>query len=104
MTACATTKIEYVREIPAVTFPVFPPPDCVEYDEETDTVSMPLWYWQKIAEYKIDVDAARDYLTVLRGQADVERMRMLKERGIQRADGGMGELAKKTRKRTDGKL
>jgi hypothetical protein len=77
MTACATTKIEYVREIPAVAFPVFPPPDCVEYDEETDTVSMPLWYWQKIAEYKIDVDAARDYLTMLRGQADVERVKIL---------------------------
>jgi hypothetical protein len=68
MTACAT-KIEYVREIPAVTFPAFPPPDCVEYDEATGTVTMPLWYWQKIAEYKIDVDAARDYLKKLRAQA-----------------------------------
>jgi hypothetical protein len=80
MTACATTKIEYVREIPSVTFPVFPPPDCVEYDEETGTVSMPLWYWQEIAEYKIDVDAARDYLTALRGQADVERTRILSKK------------------------
>ena len=67
MTACAT-KIEYVREIPAVNFPVFPPPDCVTYDEATDTVSMPLWYWQKIAEYKIDVDSARDYLAALRAK------------------------------------
>jgi hypothetical protein len=81
MTACTTTKVEYVREIPAVTFPAFPPPDCVEYDEETDTVSMPLWYWKDIAEYKIDVDAVRDYLTLLRGQADVEKMRMLAEQG-----------------------
>jgi hypothetical protein len=81
ITACATTKIEYVREIPAVIFPVFPPPDCVEYDEETDTVSMPLWYWQDIAEYKIDVEAARDYLTILRDQADVERMKTLTEQG-----------------------
>jgi hypothetical protein len=79
-TACATTKIEYVREIPAVDFPVFPPPDCVEYDEATDTVSMPLWYWQQVAEYKIDVDAARDYLTLLRGQADAERIKLLAER------------------------
>jgi hypothetical protein len=68
-----------VREIPAVDFPVFPPPDCVEYDEATDTVSMPLWYWQDIAEYKIDVDAACDYLTLLRGQEDVERMKILAE-------------------------
>jgi hypothetical protein len=81
MAACATTKIEYVREIPVVAFPVFPPPDCVEYDEETDAVSMPLWYWQKVAEYKIDVDAIRDYLTLLRGQADVERMKILAEQG-----------------------
>jgi len=69
ITACATTKIEYVREIPSVTFPVFPPPDSVEYDEATDTVSMPLWYWQQIAEYKIDVDAAREYLAQLRAQS-----------------------------------
>jgi hypothetical protein len=69
MATCATTKIEYAREIPAVPFPVFPPPDCVEYNEATDTVTMPLWYWQKIAEYKIDVDAAHDYLRQLRTQA-----------------------------------
>jgi hypothetical protein len=81
MTACATTEIEYVREIPTVTFPVFPPPDCVEYNEETYTVSMPLWYWQKVAEYKIDVDAIHDYLTILQGQADVERMKILAEQG-----------------------
>ena len=66
-TACVTSpKIEYVREIPAIAFPVFPPPNSVGYDEDTDTVSMPLWYWQKIAEYKIDVDAIEDYLDALR--------------------------------------
>jgi hypothetical protein len=27
---------------------------------------MPLWYWQKIAEYKIDVDAVEEYLDKLR--------------------------------------
>jgi hypothetical protein len=80
-TACATTKTEYIRDVPTVTFPVFPSPDCVEYDEATDTVSMPLWYWQDIAEYKIDVDAVEEYLTVLRGQADVERMKILREKG-----------------------
>jgi hypothetical protein len=68
MTACAT-KIEYVREIPAVVFPVFPPPDCVTYDEATDIVSMPLWYWRKIAEYKIDVDAVNEYIQKLREAA-----------------------------------
>jgi hypothetical protein len=41
----------------------------VEYNEETDTVMMPLWYWQKIAEYKIDVDAIEEYLDRLRTAA-----------------------------------
>jgi hypothetical protein len=67
MTACQTSpKIEYVHDIPDVTFPVFPPPDCVTFDEETGLVSMPLWYWLLVANYKIDVDAARDYLEKLR--------------------------------------
>jgi hypothetical protein len=67
ITACGTTpRVEYIHEIPDVTFPVFPPPDCVLYDEETDLVSMPLWYWQKIAEYKIDVDAIETYINRLR--------------------------------------
>jgi len=64
-TACAT-RTEYIRDVPAVVFPTFPPPDCVVYDEGTDTVSMPLWYWRKIAEYKIDVDAVAEYLDRLR--------------------------------------
>jgi hypothetical protein len=41
----------------------------VEYDEATDTVSMPLWYWRDIAEYKIDVDTAGEYLDKLRRAA-----------------------------------
>ena len=63
-TVCAgSPRVEYVRitqDIPA--FPVFPEPDCVTLDEGTETVSMPLWYWQKIAEYKIGVDAVEEYL------------------------------------------
>jgi hypothetical protein len=51
--------------VPGIIFPVFPPPDSVTLDEETETVSMPLWYWQKIAEYKIDVDAIERYLARL---------------------------------------
>jgi hypothetical protein len=35
---------------------------------------MPLWYWQKIAEYKIDVDAIREYFKQLRAiSAEPER-------------------------------
>jgi hypothetical protein len=33
---------------------------------------MPLWYWQKIAEYKIDVDAAEEYLDRLRAAVQPE--------------------------------
>ena len=67
ITACETTpRVEYIHETPDVSFPVFPPPDCVTYDEAGDIVSMPLWYWQKIAEYKIDVDAIEAYINQLR--------------------------------------
>lgn len=71
MTACAgSPRIEYVYETPGVpAFPVFPPPDPVTLDGEKETVSMPLWYWQKIAEYKIDVDAIEEYLDRLREAA-----------------------------------
>jgi hypothetical protein len=68
MTACASElRVFYIHEAPDTpVFPVFPPPDVVEYHDETGTVSMPLWYWQKIAEYKIDTDAIRNYIDGLR--------------------------------------
>ena len=67
MIACGTTpRVEYIHEIPDVVFPVFPPPDTVTFDNETGLVSMPLWYWQKIAEYKIDIDAIQKYIYQLR--------------------------------------
>jgi hypothetical protein len=70
--SCQTTpKTEIVHEIPDVVFPVFPPPDCVTLDRETETVSMPLWYWEKVAEYKIDVDAIEEYMSRLREAANV---------------------------------
>jgi hypothetical protein len=55
-------------DVPA--FPVFPAPDAVTLDEDTETVSMPLWYWQKIAEYKIGVDAVEAYLKRVNEAAD----------------------------------
>ena len=30
----------------------------VIFDAETDTVSMPMWYWRKIVNYIIDTQAA----------------------------------------------
>jgi hypothetical protein len=92
MIACATAKTEYITEVPSVDFPVFPPPDCVEYDEATDMVSMPLWYWQKIAEYKIDVDGADSYLRLLRQRALIDKT------------GGMNKPAAETKKKADEEL
>lgn len=67
ITACVTkNKTEYIYTVPDVDFPLFPDPEPVVLDEATETVSMPLWYWQRIAEYKIDVDALEDYLYGLR--------------------------------------
>jgi hypothetical protein len=50
-------------DIPA--WPVFPDPASVTLDDATETVSMPLSYWQKVAEYKISVDAIQTYITEL---------------------------------------
>jgi hypothetical protein len=79
-------------------------PDSETLDEETEIVSMPLWYWQKIAEYKIDVDAIETYIKLLRAEQDVQKMRDLKEIGIQSRTGGMRELARKTREKVDREL
>lgn len=64
--SCGTTRIEYVRDVPDVVFPTFPAPDGVTYDEESDTVTAPLEWYLRVAEYKIDVDAVEEYLNRLR--------------------------------------
>ncbi|GHV79781.1 hypothetical protein AGMMS49944_15720 [Spirochaetia bacterium] len=72
MQACASQPVQirteyvYIHDVPDLVFPIFPPPDSVTFNAETETVLMPLWYWQKIAEYKIDVDAIQAYVTQLR--------------------------------------
>jgi hypothetical protein len=79
--SCRTIpKIEYIHEVPDIIFPVFPPPDSVTLDEETETVSMPLRYWQKIAEYKIDVDAAQRQMELLRAQQAAQELRVTGEK------------------------
>ena len=66
MMSCVTkTRIEYVYENYDIVFPQFPDPEPVAFDDTTETVSMPLWYWQKIAEYKIEVDAIQSYFEKL---------------------------------------
>jgi hypothetical protein len=79
--SCQTApKIEYIHEIPDLIFPVFPPPDSVTFEPETETVSMPLWYWQKIAEYKIDVDALENYFSILRDRDQgIEKEEVIKK-------------------------
>jgi hypothetical protein len=70
---CETTpRVEYIHDIPDVVFPVFPPPEPVMLDVETETVSMPLWYWEKVAAYKIDVDAIEEYISRLRKESGEE--------------------------------
>ena len=64
MTSCVSTKTVVVHDVPDVTFPVYPDPDPVALDG--DTVYMPLWYYQKIAEYKADVDAIQKMFEELR--------------------------------------
>ena len=54
---------EYVYENYDVVFPQFPDPLPVEFNEEDGTVKMPLWYWEKIAEYKIEIDAIEKYFS-----------------------------------------
>jgi hypothetical protein len=49
-----------------VIFPVFPDPVPVTFDAETELVMMPLWYWEQVAQYKIDIDALETYLNKLR--------------------------------------
>ena len=64
-TSCvSTTKTVVIHDVPDVDFPVFPDPDPVTLDG--DTVTMPLWYFTKIAEYKADVDKIEAYLDELR--------------------------------------
>ncbi len=60
--ACVTTHSPDICDIPAVVFPVFPAPEYASFDEETGLVSIPLWYWEEIAKYKISVDAIEIYL------------------------------------------
>lgn len=70
LTSCETTRIEYVRDVPDVSFPIFPAPDGVTYDEESDTVTAPLDWYLRVAEYKIDVDAVEEYLRRLRKEIE----------------------------------
>ena len=65
MTSCASApKTVVIHDVPDVTFPTFPDPDPVTL--VGDTVSMPLWYYEKIAEYKADVDKIEAYMKKLR--------------------------------------
>ena len=60
LTCCTSTR-KRSGDVPYV---VVPDPiqkdgtSAVIFDAETDTVSMPLWYWRKIVNYIIDTQAA----------------------------------------------
>lgn len=56
LTCCTSTPKNESMAIPTL------PPDpitsdgtcIVIYDEKTDTVTLPLWYWKKIVRYMVD--------------------------------------------------
>lgn len=65
VTSCAsTTKTVVVHEVPDVTFPIFPDPEPCVFSP--GTVTMPLWYFEKITNYKEDVDAIQKTFEELR--------------------------------------
>lgn len=51
--SCKTTQSVNVRPFPS---PIVDGKNIVEYDQDTNTVSMPLWYWLEITEYVIEVE------------------------------------------------
>ena len=60
----SSPKTIVIHDVPDVEFPTFPDPEPVALDGET--VTMPLWYFTKIAEYKADVDKIEVYFKKLR--------------------------------------
>ena len=75
LTSCASSEPEkiYIFDIPAVSWPDFPDPwPVVFYDVEgnivlTDDVEIwdvqvPYWYWNRIIEYKAEVDVIKNSL------------------------------------------
>lgn len=60
LTSCKTVKNPEPEQV-THSFPEFPSPyvdgvSVVTFDEETEIVTMPLWYWKAIVRYKVDVD------------------------------------------------
>ena len=59
--SCTTTQVQQQIK-PVQIDSTFPDPidengnSIVTYDSESQTVSMPLWYWLKITEFAIDVN------------------------------------------------
>jgi hypothetical protein len=52
----------------------------------------------------LDIDAIRDYFTILWGYNDVKKMEELKEQGINKIDNDMRARATETRKKVDREL
>lgn len=70
--SCETTKIEYIRDVPEVSFPIFPEVYNEIYDFHMRTVTVPLDWYVAISVYKIDVDAVEEYLRRLREEVKRE--------------------------------
>lgn len=67
--SCQTSqKSEEQNPVNDLYWPVFPSPVLndeyvVQYSEEKQLVTMPLWYWTLIVEYVVDIEANIEILT-----------------------------------------
>ena len=69
LTSCQTyQKNEEQNPVNDLYWPEFPSPELndeyvVQYSEEKQVVTMPLWYWTLIVEYVVDIVANIEILT-----------------------------------------
>lgn len=76
--SCETTRVEYIRDVPEVSFPIFPEVYNEIYDFRMRTVTVPLDWYAAISVYKVDVDAVEEYLNRLRAEAEIENAEVRK--------------------------
>lgn len=65
---CSTTETVEEVIVPDMKFPEWPNPgqENFSFDDETDTISVPLNYWEKLFYYKNDIEALEEYYNGIR--------------------------------------
>lgn len=65
--SCKSNQIEVVYYVPDIIFPTYPNPDNnVFYDEKNDEVRMKLSYYERIKNYKLEVDGIKNYYNYIK--------------------------------------